>query len=281
MTRTETADESATESAMRVLTYNVRYELNDVGSTAWDRRREAVLDTIATAAPDIVCLQEVWKDQLADIESGLPDYEWVGARDGREHTVIGYRPAEFRVLDRGWEWLAEDGAEPGTPGWDARYQKRFTYATLERSGSGAPLCVFSVHLHFTGDTAPSNGMELVRERMTAVADGAPAMLAGDLNTQPGDPTYELGAAPRQDLRDLVYASQRAGAVTGPEHTFTGFPGEDEVDQDIDHVLVTPDVGVERVETVRPPAETDSFRPSDHRPVLATVTVDPASGVSEE
>lgn len=70
-------------------------------------------------------------------------------------------------------------------------------------------------------------------------------------------------------------------TTRPNDSFTGFHGEDEADQDIDHVLVTPDVGVERVETIQPRTETDYFRPSDHRPVLARVTADPADAPRDE
>ena len=261
-------DREEPPESTRVLSYNVLYHLNRPDQYAWEERRDGVAETIATQHPDIVCLQEVWRDQLGDLRERLPDYEWVTPPDGTEHTVIAYDPDRYTVLTDGSQWLSEPEADPGTPGWDGPYQKRFTYATFDDTLTDTEFTVFSVHLHSEGEIAQPEGMKLIRQTLTEVSGDEPAILPGDYNVEPGSETYELGRKSSEEFRDLVYASDVADTVTGPEATFTSIDNDNE--ETIDHVLVTPDVTVERVETVVPESESESFRPSDHRPVLVDV-----------
>lgn len=252
----------------RLLSYNVRYELNSPGDHAWDRRQDAVTEAVDRLAPDAVAFQEVWKAQFGDLQALLPTYEWVAPSDGEEHTVIAYDPDRYTLLEAGSQWLSEPGTEPGVPGWDSTFQKRFTYARLRDE---QPFWLFDIHLPHTGEVAPRESMAMVRETLTAVSGEDPAVVAGDLNTAPGDPVYELGRASREEFRELSYASEHA-ETRGPADTFTGYPEGDEEPCNIDHFLVTPGAPVEHVETVVPATETEQFRPSDHRPVLVDVVL---------
>ena len=117
-------------------------------------------------------------------------------------------------------------------------------------------------------------MKLIRQTLTEVSTDVPAILAGDYNVEPGSAVYELGRESREEFRDLTFASDVAQTVDGPDATFTSIDdhdaGEETRESNIDHVLVTPDVTVERVKTVVPESESEAFRPSDHRPIFADV-----------
>ena len=137
-------DGAESREPTRVLSYNVLYHLNRPDQYAWEERRDAIADTIADQNPDVVCLQEVWRNQLKDLQERLPDYEWVAPPDDNEHTVIAYLPDRYTVLEEGSRWLSEPGADPGTPGWDGPYQKRFTHTTFRDEHTGVEFVVFSV-----------------------------------------------------------------------------------------------------------------------------------------
>jgi endonuclease/exonuclease/phosphatase family metal-dependent hydrolase len=253
--------------AVRVLSYNVRYDLNAPGRDSWANRKDAVAETIAECAPDIVLLQEVWKGQFADLRERLDGFAWVGPAEGEEHTAVGYRPDRFDLLDSAWTWLAEPETEPGVPGWDSRYPKRFAHARF-RDADGTEFDVVDVHVPHTGERAPRAATDLVRRRLTETTGENPVAVAGDINATPDEAVYERWTDSLPACRDLVAASDRADTVAGPDETFTGFPDDGSESKNIDHAFVSPSVAVERVETVVPSQERDDFRPSDHRPVVA-------------
>jgi endonuclease/exonuclease/phosphatase family metal-dependent hydrolase len=258
-------------TAHSILSYNIRYDLNESGPRNWANRQEAVVAEVQRYNPDLVAFQEVWRGQLLDLKESLPEYEWVVPVEGEEHTAIAYNPDEYTPLVENAEWLSESNTDSGVPGWDGSFQKRFTYAQFATADDNA-FWLFNIHIYHTGEDAPTEGMELVRQRLTDVSSDGPAVVVGDLNAEPGEAVYETGRQSREPFRDLVSASERAETVAGPETTYIGFPDDDEKPCNIDHALVTPDVTVERVETIVPERETEEFCPSDHRPLLVGVSL---------
>jgi endonuclease/exonuclease/phosphatase family metal-dependent hydrolase len=213
----------------------------------------------------VVALQEVWLDQLPDLRAALPAFSWVAVDDDHQHTPVAYRSEAFELLDWDSFWLAGPETEPGRPGWDGTYQRLVTHATLRDRASDQRFTVASVHLDHTGDRARREGVTLVRERLTDVVGGE-AVVAGDFNCRPGSPAHERATTDRAGLLPLQDATTVADAREGPAETYTGFTSEDEPGN-IDHVLVTEGLDVERVVTCVPSAES-TRPPSDHRPVVA-------------
>jgi endonuclease/exonuclease/phosphatase family metal-dependent hydrolase len=251
----------------RIVTYNVLYEGVGPDGPPWERRREAVVDELGRLSPDIVGLQEVWLSQLPDLRAALPEFSWVAIDDAQQHTPIAYRSDSFDLLDWGSFWLVPHGTDPGVPGWDANYQRLVTHATLQDRTGGPPLTVLSIHLDHEGEHARREGVGLVRERVGDIAAGE-AVVAGDFNCRPGSPAHERATADRPDLRSLRDVAAVAKHRAGPSETYTGFRPADEA-RNIDHVLVTGGVTVERVVTCVPPSES-THPPSDHRPVFADI-----------
>lgn len=249
----------------RLVSYNVLYQIVSPEGHGWADRRGSVLAELDRLGPDVIAFQEVWTGQFDDLRDGLDEFSWVAATDAPAHTPIAYRGERFEAVESGTFWLSPPDAAPGTPGWDATYQRLATYAVLSDAETDARLTVVNVHLDHEGERARRAGIALARERLTDAAEG-PAVLAGDFNCRPGDPAHRQATADRDARCSLTDAAARSDDIEGPAETYTGFPEDDSQPQDIDHVLVSTELNVERVVTCVPPDETDR-RPSDHRPVL--------------
>lgn len=248
--------------ALHLCSYNVRYAGLDTGEHAWPRRRDGVAELLRVARPDVICLQEVWREQLADLRERLPDYSWIGRRvlDG-EHTPIGYRPDRIALDDWSVFALSETPAALTVPGWDAAVPRITTRATLRTDG-GDRLAVFSTHLDHEDERARLEGARLLRDRAAAL--DPPVVVAGDLNCAATDPPVrKLTAGRLVDARALA-----ATPLHGPSATFTDF-GATAAQRD--HVLVDRTTDVARVATL--PGRDDSGRyPSDHLPVVAALSL---------
>lgn len=249
-------------SACRLLSYNVRYAGLDEGDHAWRRRRDAVAAAVDRLDPAVACLQEVWRDQLAALRERLPAYEWVAERDPAdvgEHTPIGYRPERVTPRAAGVFGIAPDPEDRTTLAWDAALPRSATWA--EFAVDGRRVRCHSIHLDDRGARARLEGAGLLLER-ARTAD-CPAVLAGDYNSEPGDPAYDRLAAHLADARDL------AGEVVGPAATYTGFGGDAVAsgadERRLDHVFCTTGLGVERFAV-------DPSDASDHRPVVVDLQV---------
>lgn len=250
---------------LRLASYNVRYAGVDAAELAWAQRREAVAAVLRRQRPDVVALQEVWQDQLTDLRERLPAFAWIGKRvAGGEHTPVGCRHERVAVTDWGVFALSET---PGTnrPGWDARFPRFVTRAGLRTAG-GDHLTAFAVHLDHEAERARLEGAALVGDR--AAATDGPVVVAGDLNSEPGEPAHRALTA-GAGLRD----ARTVAASTDGRHrdTYVGFEPDDDPGR-LDHVLVSPGIDVRRfaVDVVdgddRPPTA------SDHRPVVADLVV---------
>lgn len=247
----------------RVATYNVLYEGAGCPHHTWEDRREGVRSELRRLDPDVVALQELWENQLRDLESGLPGFSVVAADEGQKHTAIAYRSDRFELLNGDTFWLAPTGTPPGVPAWDAAYQRRVTQATLLDRGADWQFSVISLHLDNEGETARKAGITHVRDRLD---EQVPAVVAGDFNSQPGDPGYQRAVARSPGRRQLTDTAAVADTVNGPDATFVGF-GRDHESRNIDHILVTGEWCVTRRQTAVPPPEYP-VQPSDHRPVFA-------------
>lgn len=249
---------------LRVCSYNVRYAGLDVEEDAWERRRDGVASLLRFHDPDVVCLQEVWQEQLPDLAERLPAYEWVrsGASNG-EHTPIGYRAERLSTVDESAFSLSETPADLDAYDWDAAIPRVTTRATLEDGGTGERLAVVCTHFDHQSPEARRRSADLLADRLRDRS--LPTVLAGDLNCTPADDPY--GTLTDAGFRD---AREAAADPHGPEETFNDFeapqPGER-----IDHVLVD-GFDVERFGVL---ADLDGRAryPSDHFAVVADLTVD--------
>ncbi|MCZ7420448.1 endonuclease/exonuclease/phosphatase family protein [Verrucosispora sp. WMMA2121] len=119
-------------------------------------------------------------------------------------------------------------------------------------GAGVRLAVVSTHLQPPPGADPVVQARAVADFATGYADGAPLVVAGDLNTEPGDPAFTA-------FTDAGLVDALAAARPLPTS-----PADDPREQ-IDHVLVSPDLVA--ADAVAVPGTA-----SDHLPVAVTLTL---------
>ena len=258
---------------LRLLSFNVRLDTPEDGDDVWSARRELVASVVREVRPDIVGFQEPLSHQLAYLDDAL-DHEFagVGRADGDregEFTPVGHVPVRLERLAAGTFWLSPTPDEPGSVGWDASCPRIATWAVLSDRDADRQLLVCNTHLDHEGSVARREGVRVVLKRLGEVAarhDPDRVVLMGDFNCTPGSDPYELITGEEVGPA-LVDARELAAEVAGPVETFHDFDGEP--DERIDYVFVDSGTEVRRYETVT--RDRDGSYPSDHFPVLATVS----------
>lgn len=257
---------------LRVMSYNVRYASLDRGPRAWANRRDGVAATVRLHRPDVLCLQEVWQDQLPDLRERLPGYEWAAERHwGGEHTPVGYRPERLAADSSGTFALAPDPTAVGEVGWDASVPRIATEVSFRDRATGEAFDLCNVHFDHEGAVARRESARLVRERFA----GGAALLVGDLNARPASAPYRSLVETPGPFRDARLA---ADTRVGPGETYVGFDGEaveEGTDRDptrdrrIDYVLIRGFAA--DLYAVATGADATWRHPSDHLPVVADLS----------
>lgn len=245
---------------LRVGSFNIRTSRARDGNDGWRRRRDACLAAIGELEADVVGLQEVRPDQLADLRNAFPGarIEGVG-RDqngGGEHASVLVAPGGWTVESSETRWLSPAPRRPGSRGWDAGLAR---VVTLVRLRLGATrLGVANTHFDHVGTMARERSAALIAEWLGQEPDRAWVVL-GDLNDQPGSRPLRL-------LAEAGYTDALGPDDGGTEHAFSGATDRTR----IDYVLVGRGVQVRAawINHNRPQGRL----PSDHWPVLADLTV---------
>jgi endonuclease/exonuclease/phosphatase family metal-dependent hydrolase len=279
-------------TAIRVLSYNVRYANRGDHHDAWHDRRDAVGRLVRFHRPDVAAFQEPLPEQRRDLRERLPEYEFVGrgrGTDGEgEGCPIAVRSDRWEVVEDGTFWLSETPDEPST-GWDASYPRIATWARVRAVDGDAALRVVNTHFDHVSARARRGSARLLRERIPdiATADGAdgdpdgaaPLVLVGDFNCTAGSDPHRIlvgdepGAedgAPSGDALALRDAAADADLRHGPETSLTDFARLID-DRRIDHALVSPAVSVDAFATLADRDDRGRY-PSDHLPILARLSV---------
>jgi endonuclease/exonuclease/phosphatase family metal-dependent hydrolase len=279
-------------TAIRVLSYNVRYANRGDHHDAWHDRRDAVGRLVRFHRPDVAAFQEPLPDQRRDLRERLPEYEFVGrgrGADGEgEGCPIAVRSDRWTVVEDGTFWLSETPDEPST-GWDASYPRIATWARVRAVDGDAALRVVNTHFDHVSARARRESARLLCERIPNIAtangtgddpDGAaPLVLVGDFNCTAGSDPHrilvgdELGpedGAPSGDALALRDAAADADLRHGPATSLTDFARL--IDgRRIDHALVSPAVSVDAFATLADRDDRGRY-PSDHLPILARLSV---------
>ena len=260
-------------SALRVMTFNIRYDNPGDGPDQWRFRRDGVAELIRAQQIDLVGCQEALRNQVADLEERLPGYSWygVGRDDGQERgefVPIFYRTDRFDVLDKSSFWLSEEPDKPGSRGWDAALPRVTTYLRLKDRRTGEIWSVFNTHFDHRGRRAREESARLLRERTSAAPDGDRIVLTGDFNCQPDDAPYRTLTAANGEHRNLRDAQSVSRTPSrGPNSTWNGFR-EVVPERRIDFLFVGEGVGVLSHEILV--ARRNERFLSDHLPVVAEV-----------
>ncbi|EIW72340.1 hypothetical protein TREMEDRAFT_41666 [Tremella mesenterica DSM 1558] len=215
---TTTTTTTSSPHKLKIVTWNARRDLFP-GSDClkWSERKSLLLSELAYyASADIICLQEC--DRLNDLIISFPHHEAVQAfGHGKSHGLVTlYRRSIFRVkaqkvihLDEGElslspPSLGEDGGRQRRGG--TRLTKNIGLVVALERNDGTGVYVATTHLFWH----PKFTYERIRQCIILLRairqfqqehgnKSWPAILSGDLNTQPSEPTYQLLTQPSLPL----------------------------------------------------------------------------------
>ena len=258
--------------ALRVMTFNIRYDEPKDGVNAWPNRKQKVADVIRFHNADIVGVQEALLSQLRDLEKLLPYLAWcgVGRDDGKEageYSAILYRKSRFRLLACETFWLSPTPQTPGSKGWDAAYPRIVTFAKFRDRVTRRTFYHFNTHFDHRGEKARTESASLILRKIGEIAGTSPFVLTGDLNVKEDSDAYKTltNKNATTKLSDARYAS--VNGHFGGDSTFNEFK-ELQPGRKIDYIFVRE--GMRVLEHGALSDQWNGLWASDHIPVLAEI-----------
>lgn len=260
---------SAAAQTLKVMTYNIRLDVETDGDNAWEYRRNFLSDQIRFYEPDILGIQEGLPHQVVYLQEKLASYDSEGfGREGKgkgESTHIFFKKDRFRKLHGQTFWLS---ATPDTisMGWDAACHRVCTAILLQENQSMQYFWVLNTHLDHMGELARVNGVALILQKIkTLNAEGYPVILMGDFNALPESEVVRTVTSELIDSWSVV-----EGRPFGPEGTFNGFRFQEPVRKRIDYIFLS---ARDSWKVLKHAVLSDSRNlhyPSDHFPVWSEI-----------
>ena len=212
---------------IRVMTFNVQGAQHpNEGPNRWEQRAALNLRTIEQAAPDLLGLQEVQRENLATYRAHLRGYAHVvgnnyGDTPPTEWTSIFWREARFALVAAGEFWLSRTPNQPSAD-WGVPYPMGATWVHLRDRTTEAELLALNTHFEDgpDGEQSRVEGSRLIVQRVTALQAGRlPAIVMGDFNCNPDSAAARIfGEA---GFTDSYLAT---GNRDGEASTYHGFAG---------------------------------------------------------
>lgn len=276
----------AAAADIRVMSFNVRFAMAGHSESAaennWNDskhpRRERAIRVIREANPDLLGVQEARELQIKDFQHALPEYEFygIGRDDGKmggEFSGIYYRKGRFTQQATGSFWLSATPEKPGTtfaakPNTIPRIA---SWVRLNDREAGREFVLLNMHWDHIDVPAREKSATLVRERLTTIANGLPAIVTGDLNSYEDTKAFITLTKPDANGRELFDSYRKLYPQRSQdEATFNNWKQVLKGSR-IDFILYTAEFLPKAAEIIR--TTYDERLPSDHYPVTATLQLD--------
>jgi endonuclease/exonuclease/phosphatase family metal-dependent hydrolase len=257
--------------SLKLMTYNIRLDIESDGENKWSNRKEFLTSQIHFYEPDIFGIQEAKPNQVIDIASALPDYNYIGiGRDGvnqGESSNIYYKKERFQLLENGTFWLSET-PDKISKGWDAACNRVCTYALFKDLKTKTSFWVFNTHLDHMGELARTNGIQLILSKiMTLNTQKHTVFFMGDFNSKP---TEERIISLKKVMLDTRNISEEK--PFGPSGTFNGFRHNEPVTELIDYIFISKNTAFKIKKYAILSDSKDLKYPSDHLPVYIEIVI---------
>ena len=169
---------------LTVASFNIRYHnsSDSIEGNGWKQRCPVICNLIRFNDFEIFGAQEVLYDQLLDMQTGLPEYDYIGVGrdDGKtkgEYAPIFYQKDKFKALESGHFWLSEITDRPNK-GWDAALPRICTWAKFRDLKTGFEFFFFNLHMDHIGVEARKNSAKLILKKISEMCSGQPVILTG-------------------------------------------------------------------------------------------------------
>lgn len=258
------------DGPLTVCSFNIFHETSN-SDHPWEPRRPRVTEAIGQLGPHLLGIQEARPVQFSDLREAFPNYEWYGiGREGDEESEavpVAWATDRFEMRETGEFWLSPTPEKPSL-GWEARYPRIATWASLTDAATGTDIWFCNAHVSSASWKTRRNSAELIRRRAVERTEhGEVPVVSIDLNNGPSTPSYEsitgqtdAGSSPIVDGRAVADKS----SVHGPEKTYHAFT--DDPKERFDYVFAPKSADVHEYRTLE--VRKGGYR-SDHLPVAAT------------
>lgn len=254
---------------LKIMTYNIRLDVESDGENAWPKRKDYFNAQIGFYSPDIFGVQEATPNQVTDIASALPSYNRFGV--GREEGGLGeasciyYKKDRFKVEQSNTFWLSET-PNVVSRGWDAACNRVCTYGLFKDLKTKKTFWIFNLHLDHIGEVARVKGVQLVLSKIKELnTKKYPVFLMGDFNSEPETKQINEIKNVMDDTKDVSKEKP-----FGPSGTFNDFKHNEPVTLLLDYIFVSKNSGLTIQKHAVLSDSKDLKYPSDHLPVLIEI-----------
>jgi endonuclease/exonuclease/phosphatase family metal-dependent hydrolase len=263
----------ADKDAIKVMTFNIRFDNPDDSVNAWANRESPLCNFIKNEKPDLLGMQEVLQNQYVILDSALTEYSSVGVgRDdgakGGEMNPVFYRKDRFDMIRTLTFWLSETPEVPGSKGWGASLPRIVTWMELVDKNTNEHFFCFNTHFAHDSDSARIMSSKILLKEVEKISDGSPFIITGDFNMLPTSAGYAILTGPDESvpaLSDTYTTTEKK--PWGPSYTFNGFSDKPGAGR-IDYIFVKN--GLKALEHRTLIKKEDGVYISDHWPVTSTV-----------
>jgi endonuclease/exonuclease/phosphatase family metal-dependent hydrolase len=273
-----------------VLSCNIRVALSrdESEGNGWDDRRALCIEVIRAQTPDIICLQEVIRPQMADLEKDFPDFFSFGfagpAMDayregyhGIAKNPIMISKKRYEIISGGSYWLSETPLIAGSLSWGSGRPRHVNWVRLKDRSTQQEFRVLSTHLDHVSQHARKQQARIIVEESEQYPSEFPQLLAGDFNEDATNAVIDI-IKEGGWIKDGGGWTDTYSAVHGPEdpgftgHGFQGHKKKVEVGEKgkIDFIFFRGNVKAQHAEVIK--YNKDGYYPSDHYFVSAEVLI---------
>jgi endonuclease/exonuclease/phosphatase family metal-dependent hydrolase len=262
-----------TAMTLKVMTYNLRYASN-TPPNSWPQRRPVAKQMLTVTSPDIIGTQEGVYAQIKDLAADHPEYSWIGlGRDGGsrgEFMAVFYRTQRFEPLEFDHFWLSDTPDVIGSKNWGNTIRRMVTWIKFLDRQSNQQFYLWNTHLDHKSQEAREKGALLITQRIKAMDTTLPIILTGDFNAvSRQNRTYDILTQDGGFSDAWFTAARRIGKNLS---TFHNYKAPVENGAHIDWILTRGAVTTQDVQIVD--FQDKGQYPSDHFPLIATLTVNP-------
>jgi endonuclease/exonuclease/phosphatase family metal-dependent hydrolase len=232
----------STAQDLNVMTFNIRYNNKGDSLNSWPYRKDKFISQILYHDVHVLGLQETLKDQMIDMQTGLPAFKSVGVacEDGKEkgeHLAIFYDTTRLQLLQYQDFWLSETPAVPGSKGWDAALPRMVTWAKFKDRKTKKVFFVFNNHFDHRGQIARRESAKMLLKRVNEIAGTTPAVIIGDFNARPSEEPIQVILDANNLLRLTDSYGISATPHYGPTGTFNAFGPKERDNEPIDFIFL--------------------------------------------
>ena len=252
------------------MTYNVRNDFDPFPNT-WKVRKTRIKQLIQQESPDLIGTQECSYRLVSDLQSLLPEYDWIGlGREGgskNEYVAIFFKKDRFEVIAYDHFWLSDTPDVIGSTTWNHVVPRMATWVLFRDLKTNKQFYHINTHLDHESAEAREKGADLIVQKTSEFLEEVPIILTGDFNTGKDSAPYQRLTKDGVFVDTWYFADKQVNSQLG---TFNNFKDHSGSKTRIDWILVQGSVSVNQVKIADDTY--DGLFPSDHFPVIADINL---------